>query len=224
MAQTFGVKGWPPAALLPNEVADKISALAQAQARVAKLHAELGGAQRIGLPQAKRRDLEAAADAVEDGKAAPKVNHEQKVAQKIAGLEHEIQVAELVEQRCLARLNATVEEHASAISQEAERQMAEARRAYESAIDQLEAAAELVTTAVAFKNWSAQPESSYKQRGLRNVPIARHSDEPDVAAVIDGLRRVMEPRQRPSIPSPFPAPQADPEAESQRRLIATRLN
>jgi hypothetical protein len=211
---TFGTKEWPPPELLPAAVRDRLTAFGEARDRVAKLAAELGDAQRLGLPQAKRRDLGAAADAVEQGKPAPKTSHEAKLLTKMQGLEQQIAAAELVQQRCFARLNAAVEEHAGEIAHQAERQMAEARKAYLSAIDELEAAAELVTTAVAFKAWSAEPSGSYKRRGLRNVPIPRHSDEgPDVGMVLDGLRRVMEPRQRPSIPSPFPAPQAEPEAE-----------
>jgi hypothetical protein len=213
-ATMYGTRSLPPASLLPGEVADRITAHGQARDRVAKAQAELGSARRIGLPQARQRDIEAAADAVEANRPAPKTNHEAKLLTKMQGLEQQIAAAELVQQRCLARLNAAVEEHAAQIGHEAERRLGRAKQDYLDAIERLAGASEALTEAVAFKNWSAQPESSFKQRGLRNVPIARHAYEgPDIGMVLDGFRRVMEPRQRPSIPSPFavPAPQPEPD-------------
>jgi DNA anti-recombination protein RmuC len=212
---TFGTKEWPPPELLPAAVRDRLTAFGEARDRVAKLAAELGDAQRLGLPQAKRRDLEAAADAVEQGKPAPKTSHEAKLLTKMQGLEQQIAAAELVQQRCLARLNAAVEEHAAQISHEAERRMGRAKQDYLDAIERLAGASQALTEAGAFQTWASDPVgSSFKQRSLRNVPIERHADEgPSIDMVLDGLRRVLEPRQRPSIPSPFPAPQAEPEAE-----------
>jgi hypothetical protein len=212
---TFGMKEWPPPQLLPAAIRDRLTAFGEARDRVAKAQAELGGARRLGLPEARRQDLELAANAVEEGKAPPKVSHEQKVAQKIAGLEHEIEVADLVQKRCSDRLLAAVEEHAAQISHEAERRMGKAKQDYLDAIERLAGASEALAEAVAFRTWASDPVgSSFKQRSLRNVPVERHADEgPSIDMVLDGLRRVMEPRQRPSIPSPFPAPQAEPEAE-----------
>jgi hypothetical protein len=83
MAQTFGVKVWPPPVLQPGAVRDRLAAYREAQDRVAKLAAELGDAQRLGLPEAKRRDLEGAADAVEAGRPGPKTSHEAKLLVKM---------------------------------------------------------------------------------------------------------------------------------------------
>lgn len=98
-ATTFGTGSLPPASLLPGEVADRISAHGQARDRVAKAQAELGSARRVGLPQARQRDIEAAADAVERNKPAPKPVHEAKAVAKIASLERDVAAAELVERR-----------------------------------------------------------------------------------------------------------------------------
>jgi hypothetical protein len=216
MAQTFGVKVWPPPSLLPAAIRDRLTAFGEAQDRVAKLHAQLGNVRRVELPEAQRRDLELGANAVEEGKAPPKVSHEQKVAQKIAALEHEIQVASLVERRCLERLNAAVEEHAAQISHEAERRATEARKRFLATVDELATAADAVREAFALKAWATSPTMNWKVRGL-GVPVARHADsEADIGMVLDGLRAAIEPRRRPMLPSPFgvaPQPEPEPEAE-----------
>jgi hypothetical protein len=216
MTQTFGVKVWPPPELLPGAIRDRLTAFGEARDRVAKAQAQLGNVRRVELPEAQRRDLEGAADAVEAGRPASKVSHEQKVAQKIAGLEHEIQVAELVETRCLARLNGAVEEHAAQISHEAERRMGEARKRFLSTVDELATAADAVREALALKVWAAQPSMNWKVRSV-GVPIERHADaEPDIDSVLAALRVALEPRRRPPMPSPFgtvPAPEPQPEVE-----------
>jgi hypothetical protein len=211
MTQTFGVKAWPPPSLLPAAVADKISAHAEARDRVGKLQAQLGNATRIELPQAKQRDVTAAADAVEAGRPAPKTSHGAKVLTKMQGLEQQIAAAQLVQQRCLSRLNGAVAEHATQISHEAEKRMARAKAAYAEALDSLATVVEELREAVALRSWSADPSTSFKVRGV-SVPIERHADsEPSVDAVLDAMRRALEPRRSPTLPSPFPAPM--PEAE-----------
>ena len=110
-------------------------------------------------------------------------------------------------------MNAAIEKRASAIAHAAQKRLSAAREKYLGAIDDLEASIEELRTAYALKTWSADPSSSWKARGVRPVPIALYVSDPDVGAVIDALREVVEPPRRPSMPSPFTV--AAPQAEAQ---------
>lgn len=214
MTQVFGSRQLPPPSLLPGKVSDAVEAWRGAAKDAAEAKAELGNHRRVAIPAARREDVEAHAAALEAHKPPPKSGaNEQRAHQRLAQLERQAAASELVESRARARMDERISEQAGAIAHAAERRMAEAKKRFLSAIDDLEASVEELTTAIALKAWSEDPSQSYKQRGLRNVPVPQHSDDgPDIGMVVGALRQVLEPRHRPPMPSPFGVrqPQAEP--------------
>lgn len=68
--QTFGSRSLPPAELLPGPVAEALKVLAATRLRVQGASRDLGNHRRVGLAQAKAKDVEAHADALEKGQKA----------------------------------------------------------------------------------------------------------------------------------------------------------
>ena len=90
--------------------------------------------------------------------------------------------------------------------------MAAARAAYVGALDVLESAVGELSEGMALSNWASDPSASFKVRGLRAVPLSPTADRAMVDVVLAALRELVEPRQRPSMRSPFSGPAPDPEA------------
>jgi hypothetical protein len=59
----FGSRILPPASDLPPQVSDAIAAREEAQRKLNQVQSELGGHQRVGVPAARRQDVEEAARA-----------------------------------------------------------------------------------------------------------------------------------------------------------------
>jgi hypothetical protein len=114
MAQMFGTRALPPGEAVPGEVADAIEAWREAQARTGRAKAALGEHRRIGIAQARGKDIEQHAAAIEAGTAPPKSGaHEQRANQKLAQLVREVAAAELVEERCRQKMDERIGEHSS---------------------------------------------------------------------------------------------------------------
>lgn len=100
MAQTFGTRELPPKELLPGPVADAVTAWRGACEDAGKARAALGQHKRVGMRQARQRDIEAHAAALEAGKAPPTPGtHEERAHQKLSDLERALAAAELVPER-----------------------------------------------------------------------------------------------------------------------------
>jgi hypothetical protein len=216
VSRMFGQRILPPAEAMPPQVADSVAAWREACERSAEARAALGAHRRIGIASARGKDVEEHARALEQQTAPPKGGkHEGRAIQKLSELERGLAACELVEQRAYARMNQRIEEHSGEVVQLSERRAAAAKRDYLAALDDLAAAVEELREAYALKTWSSDPSTSYKARGL-SVPLARHADsEPSIEAILDALREALEPRRRPTLPSPFGvAPQPEPEPEA----------
>jgi hypothetical protein len=212
VSQVFGSRVLPPPGELPGPVSDAVTAWREASERATKARVNLGRARREDLPAAKRRDVEQAADALEAGRREPGPTNERKALDRIAGLERQASAAELVARRADARMVERIEEHAEEIGKLADERLAAARSDYLAAVGDLEASIGRLVEAVALRTWAADPQASWKVRGLRPVPIMQHSsDGASVDSVIAGLREVIEPPKRKPIPSPFSVPAPEPE-------------
>lgn len=206
MSQTFGTRALPPAESLPKEVKEAVAAFEKAREATGQAHADLGNHRRVGVTQAKQRDIEAAADALEKGKSAPDPQHERAALDRLAGLERAVSAAELVERRSLQRLNEAIEAHADSIGKLAGERTVQAVNDYLTAVDDLERAVADLNEARALSSWAAEPTGMYKLRTGLAVPVPQHGNDPDVSAVLAGLREAIEPPQRQPLPSPFGAP------------------
>ena len=220
MAQTFGTRALPPASLLPEEVKEAVTAYERARLATGKAQAELGNHRRVGVPQARQRDVEAAADALENGKPAPDPQHERRALDLLAGLERAVSAAELVEQRSAQRLDAVIAATSDQIAKVASERAVRAVTDYLTAVDALERAVNDLNEARALSVWASEPTASYKLRAALPVPLVLHSsDPPDVGPVIAGLREAIEPPQPQPLPSPF-APPAEVEEQTDEPVPA----
>ena len=205
--QTFGTRTLPPPSLLPEEVSEAVGAYGRARLATGKAQTDLSHHRRVGVPQARERDVEAAADALEDGKQSPEPKHERNALDKLAGLERSVSAAELVEQRSGQRLDAVIEATSDQIAKAASERTVRAVNDYLTAVDALEQAVADLSEARALSAWASEPSASYKLRAALPVPLVLHSsDPPDVGPVIAGLREAIEPPKRALLPSPFGAP------------------
>jgi len=211
MSQVFGSRVLPPPSVLPGKVSDAVEAWRSAQERSTQAQAVLAKHKRDALPAARRKDVEAHADSIEQGSTPPKRGaHEERALSKLVELERAVEASQLVQQRAYARMNAAIEERGGDISHLAEKRASEAKERYLAAIDQLAEAVEELRQAFAFKTWASDTSASYKARGLRAVPVPQHGNEPDIGSVLGALRDVIEAPRKPGIPSPFTAPAPEP--------------
>jgi hypothetical protein len=205
MTQTFGTVQLPPANLLPGQIGDRLTALAEARQRLGDVQLALGNAKRIELAAARQRDIEAAADATERGERLPKGTAEAKVVAKIAGLEREASAARLVVQRCEVRLREAIEENREAIGRDAEGKLSDARKRYSDTIDKLDGIIADLAEALALATWSRDPAQSYRVRGLQTESPSTRTQVP-LGELIAMLRSVGQPPRRAPLPSPFAVP------------------
>jgi hypothetical protein len=212
---TFGgTRALPPAESLPEEVKEAVTAYERARLATGKAQAQLGNHRRVDVPQARQRDVEAAADALENGKPAPEPKHERAALDKLGGLERSVSAAELVERRSAQRMNETIEAHADSIGKAASERTIKAVGDYLTAVDALEQAVNDLHQARALSAWAGEPNASFKLRAALPVPLVLHSsDPPDVGPVIAGLREAIEPPTRAPMPSPLGSPAEQPDDE-----------
>jgi hypothetical protein len=213
MSTMFGQRSLPPAEAVPPAVSDAITAWREAQARTGRAQAALGEHRRIGIAQARGKDIEQHAAAIEAGTAPPKSGaHEQRANQKLAQLEREVAAAELVEERCRQRMDERIGEHQAEIVSTAEARFSRARHDYLASLSEVERAIGELVAALAIKSWADNPTASYRLRGLR--PVDRLMGEPPVSDVIDALRALLEPKRPQYMPAPFrAAPVEEPKGE-----------
>jgi hypothetical protein len=208
----FGSRQLPPPSLLPAQVCDVIAAHNEAVERVREARATLTRARRDDLAAAKRADTERAADEIERGKAPGRPQNEERALDKIAALERQVGAAELVERRALERMDEVISAHADQIREGADERLARARAAYLETLDALEAVVSDLVVALALHRWAGNPSVSYKQSGLRPVPIPRHSsDGVRFASAVAGLRELV-PSPVAAVAGPESTPAAEPSA------------
>jgi hypothetical protein len=204
----------PPTDSLPGKVRDTITAYSEAAERARSAATKVAQARRVELPQAKQRDVEDAADALEAGKQTPERTHEERMAGRIAEMERQQEAAELVADRCRVRMDQAIKAHSDQIERAAAERVEKAKSGYLGALDALEKAVADLIEGKALAAWARDPLLPYTLRGLRRAPIVpASSDGVAVDAVIAALRQVLDPPQRPRKPSPFggPAPTAPSE-------------
>jgi hypothetical protein len=213
-SQIYGTRPLPPPELLPGEIRDTIAAYSGALDAARRAKAAVGEQRRVGLAQAKARDLEAGADALEAGKGLPAPTYQQKARDKLAALERNAESAELVAERCRVRMDTAITDSAEEIAAQANVRLQRARNNYLAALDAVEEAAGDLATAAALVAWVRDPQSSWKLRAVMAPLPASSESRQTVNVLLGAMRQAVEPARRKPVPSPFSVPADDPRAKT----------
>lgn len=179
----------------PPGIWEELDAVADVYRKLLKDRSVTGtrlGGLRGDLERAKDDEIRQLAKALKDDKPPPKLSKVQKITRDIEVCEQRLAALEEAIDLATGELIEAVDEHREAWTEDALDRVAEAKTAYQEAVEQVDVASQEMLAQIALLRWARQfpeQETSYRIRGSNVLAlVAPHGDAYSLSEVVQALR------------------------------------